>query len=35
MVRVTWFRIGLFVVNLAVLAYLVGHLVHRRRTMNR
>jgi uncharacterized membrane protein (DUF2068 family) len=35
MVRVTWFRIGLFVVNLAVLAYLVGHLVQRRRTMNR
>lgn len=31
MVRVTWFRVGLFVVNLAVLAYLVFHLVDRRR----
>ena len=31
--RVTWFRIGLFVVNLAVLAYLVGHLVQRRRVL--
>jgi len=29
--RVTSFRVGLFVVNLAVLAYLVWHLVHRRR----
>ncbi len=28
--RVTWFRIGLLVVNLAVLAYLVGHLLRRR-----
>ncbi len=28
--RITWFRVGLFVVNLAVLAYLVGHLVRRR-----
>jgi uncharacterized membrane protein (DUF2068 family) len=28
--RVTWFRVGLFVVNLAVLVYLVGHLVRRR-----
>jgi uncharacterized membrane protein (DUF2068 family) len=28
--RITWLRIGLFVVNLAVLAYLVGHLVVRR-----
>jgi uncharacterized membrane protein (DUF2068 family) len=28
--RLTWFRVGLFVVNLAVLAYLVGHLVQRR-----
>ncbi|WP_263357084.1 DUF2127 domain-containing protein [Acidicapsa ligni] len=25
--RITWFRIALFVVNLAVLAYLVGHLI--------
>ena len=31
--RVTWFRVGLLVVNLAVLAYLVGHLVRRRRTV--
>jgi uncharacterized membrane protein (DUF2068 family) len=31
--RVTWFRVGLFVVNLAVLAYLVGHLVQRRRVL--
>jgi uncharacterized membrane protein (DUF2068 family) len=28
--RVTWFRVGLFVVNLAVLAYLVSHLMRRR-----
>jgi uncharacterized membrane protein (DUF2068 family) len=28
--RLTWFRVGLFVVNIAVLAYLVSHLVHRR-----
>lgn len=28
--RVTWFRVGLLVVNLAVLAYLVGHLLRRR-----
>jgi uncharacterized membrane protein (DUF2068 family) len=33
--RVTWFRVGLFVVNLAVLAYLVWHLVHRRRAAER
>jgi uncharacterized membrane protein (DUF2068 family) len=31
--RVTWFRVGLFVVNLAVLAYLVGHLIYRRRAL--
>jgi uncharacterized membrane protein (DUF2068 family) len=28
--RVTWFRVGLFVVNIAVLAYLVGHLIRRK-----
>jgi uncharacterized membrane protein (DUF2068 family) len=28
--RVTWFRVGLFVLNLAVLAYLVWHLIRRR-----
>ena len=28
--RVTWFRIGLLIVNLAVLAYLVSHLIRRR-----
>ena len=28
--RVTWFRVGLFLVNLAVLLYLVGHLLHRK-----
>jgi len=28
--RVTWFRVGLLVVNLAVLAYLVSHLTRRR-----
>jgi uncharacterized membrane protein (DUF2068 family) len=28
--RVTWIRVGLFVVNLAVLAYLVAHLVRQR-----
>jgi uncharacterized membrane protein (DUF2068 family) len=28
--KVTWFRISLLVVNLAVLAYLVGHLIRRR-----
>lgn len=28
--RVTWFRIGLLVVNLAVLAYLVAHLLRRK-----
>ena len=28
--RVTWFRVGLLVVNLAVLAYLVSHLLRRR-----
>ncbi len=28
--RITWFRVGLFVVNLAVLAYLVIHLIRRR-----
>lgn len=33
--RVTWFRIGLLVANLAVLAYLVSHLVRRRTTMTR
>jgi len=32
--RVTWFRIGLLVVNLAVLAYLVGHLLRRRAILN-
>lgn len=31
--RVTWFRIGLLVVNLAVLAYLLGHLLRRRATL--
>ena len=30
--RVTWFRVGLLVANLAVLAYLVAHLMRRRRT---
>ncbi len=29
--RVTWLRVGLFAVNLAVLAYLVGHLVKHRK----
>jgi uncharacterized membrane protein (DUF2068 family) len=33
--RVTWFRIGLLVVNLAVLAYLVSHLIRRRTGMGR
>jgi len=33
--RVTWFRVGLFVVNLAVLAYLVGHLLRRRAILSR
>ena len=33
--RVTWIRIGLLVLNLAVLAYLVSHLIRRRRTMTR
>jgi uncharacterized membrane protein (DUF2068 family) len=28
--RVTWFRVGLLVANLAVLAYLVWHLIRRR-----
>jgi uncharacterized membrane protein (DUF2068 family) len=28
--RVTWFRVGLFVVNLAVLAYLMSHLMRRK-----
>ncbi len=28
--RVTWFRVGLLVVNLAVLAYLVFHVVRRK-----
>jgi uncharacterized membrane protein (DUF2068 family) len=28
--RVTWLRVGLFILNLAVLAYLVGHLVKHR-----
>jgi uncharacterized membrane protein (DUF2068 family) len=33
--RVTWFRIGLLVVNLAVLAYLVGHLLRRKGGLKR
>jgi uncharacterized membrane protein (DUF2068 family) len=33
--RVTWFRIGLLVVNLAVLAYLVAHLIRRKTAMRR
>ena len=33
--RVTWFRIGLFVLNLAVLAYLVWHLIRRRIVLGR
>ena len=33
--RVTWLRIGLLVLNLAVLAYLVSHLIRRRTTMVR
>jgi len=33
--RITWFRVGLLVVNLAVLAYLVGHLIRRRTAMAR
>ncbi len=33
--RVTWFRVGLLVVNLAVLAYLVSHLIRRRTAMGR
>ena len=33
--RVTWFRVGLLVVNLAVLAYLVSHLVRRRTAIGR
>ena len=28
--RITWLRVGFFVVNLAVLAYLVFHLIRRR-----
>jgi uncharacterized membrane protein (DUF2068 family) len=31
--RVTWFRVSLLVLNLAVLAYLVTHLVRRRAQM--
>ena len=30
--RITPIRIGLFAANLAVLAYLISHLVHRKRT---
>ena len=33
--RVTWFRIALLVVNLAVLAYLVSHLTRRKAQMRR
>ena len=33
--RVTWFRIGLFVLNLAVLAYLVYHLIRRKTAAGR
>ncbi|HEX4319277.1 MAG TPA: DUF2127 domain-containing protein [Acidobacteriaceae bacterium] len=33
--RITWFRITLLVVNLAVLAYLVSHLIHRKAQMRR
>ena len=33
--RVTWFRIALLVVNLAVLAYLVRHLIHRKTSILR
>jgi uncharacterized membrane protein (DUF2068 family) len=33
--RVTWLRVGLFVVNLAVLVYLVSHLIRRRAEMGR
>jgi len=32
--RVTWFRVGLLVVNLAVLAYLVGHILRQRAILN-
>lgn len=30
--RVTWFRVALLVANLAVLAYLVSHLIHQKTT---
>lgn len=33
--RITWFRVGLLVLNLAVLAYLVSHLIRRRSEMGR
>jgi uncharacterized membrane protein (DUF2068 family) len=33
--RVTWFRIALLVLNLAVLAYLVSHLIHRKTSIRR
>jgi uncharacterized membrane protein (DUF2068 family) len=33
--RITWLRVGLFVVNLAVLAYLVSHLVKHRNAKRR
>jgi len=33
--KVTWLRISLLVLNLAVLAYLVGHLIRRKRAMGK
>jgi uncharacterized membrane protein (DUF2068 family) len=33
--RVTWVRIGFLVANLAVLAYLVSHLIRRKTQMRR
>ncbi len=33
--RVTWLRVSLLVLNLAVLAYLVSHLIRRRKTMGK
>jgi uncharacterized membrane protein (DUF2068 family) len=33
--KVTWFRVGLLIVNLAVLAYLVSHLLRRRTSRKR
>lgn len=33
--RVTWFRITLFILNIAVLAYLVSHLIRRRTALKK